>query len=170
MADFVGKSFVATLLCASEKKTGPVDFLRGGGIAGSGWLVQGDQSGEPLQLRFGYVSHTEDRFHYHISAAASARHYAGAKLGTSANGYLGFYQVADVVDYWKLELEGENLDPSHIEFTLRDHRGHRVSATTQAMGDFWTSFRPKPLADVDFLSVDKGREVFFRARVLRYVQ
>lgn len=169
MADFIGRSFVATLLCASEKQTAPVDFLRGGGIAGSGWLVQGDQSGQPLALRFDYVNHTEDRFHYHISAAASAQHYAGAKLGVSANGYLGFYQVAEVVDYWKLELEGENLDPRHIEFTLRDHRGHKVGATTQSMSDFWTSFRPKPLTKVEFLNVDSGEEVFFQARVLRYL-
>ena len=169
MADFIGKSFVATLLCASRKKTAPVDFLRGGGMAGSGWLVQGNQSGHPLALRFDYISHTEDRHHYHISATSTAQHYAGAKLGVSANGYLGFYQVAEVVDYWKLELEGENLDPNHIEFTLRDHRGHRVGATAEAMGDFWTSFTPKPLAEVDFLNVDVGQEVFFRAKLLRYV-
>lgn len=169
MADFIGKSFIATLLCASEKTTAPVDFLRGSGIAGSGWLVQGDQSGQALQLRFDYVSHTDDRFHYHISAAPSAQHYAGAKLGVSRNGYLGFYQVAQVVDYWKLELEDENLDASHIVFTLRDHRGHKVGATTESMADFWTSFRPKPLTEVEFLNVDSGREVFFQAKVLRYL-
>jgi hypothetical protein len=169
MADFIGKSFIATLLCASEKETAPVDFLRGAGIAGSGWLVQGDQSRQVLQLRFDYISHTEDRFHYHISAAANTQSYSGAKLGVSVNGYLGFYQVAEVVDYWKLQLEGENLDSSHIEFTLRDHRGHRVGATTEAMSDFWTSFRPKPLTEVVFLNVDSGKEVFFQARVLKYL-
>lgn len=168
MADFIGKSFVATLLCASEKQTAPVDFLRGAGLAGGGWLVQGDQSGVPLKLRFDYISHSEDRFHYHISAHSSTEHYAGAKLGISAGGYLGLYQIAQVVDYWKVELVGENASAGHIEFTLRDHRGYRVGATTGAMGDFWTGFRPKPLTDVEFLNVESGREVFFQAAIISY--
>lgn len=170
MADFIGKSFIATLLCASEKQTAPVDFLRGAGIAGSGWLVQGDQSGLPLPLRFDYIRHTDDRFHYHISAAAGADHYAGARLGVSVGGYLGLYQVAKVSDDWKLELEDDNLDPDHIVFTLRDHRGHRVGVTTEVTGDFWTGFRPKPLVDVEFLNVDKGREVFFQATIVTFLE
>jgi hypothetical protein len=170
MANISGKSFIATLYCATEREVAPIDHIRSSDIAGEGWLVQGEESRNPLLLRFDFIEHVDDRIHYMISAAPGTRHYAGAKLGISRNGYLGFYSVADVSDYWKIELAGNNEESDHIEFIWRDHRGYRVGVTKENRGSFFFGFGPtSPFEKVNFLNVDKGSTAFFAADIIRYV-
>ena len=87
------------------------------------WLMAGGDQGS-IRLDFTFDSKTQDRLHYHISLSGPARPHK--KLGLSFNGYLGFYQRAEVTDYWKIEpLE---LTEHGLICHLRDHQGYRAGA------------------------------------------
>ncbi|HAB02225.1 MAG TPA: hypothetical protein DCE25_04535 [Pseudomonas sp.] len=94
----------------------------------NGWLMAGG-SDDSAALDFSFDSMTEDRLHFHISLYGTPER---QKLGISRNGFLGFYQVADVTDYWK--IEPLQLTAQGLLCNLRDHQGQRVALTadTQA--------------------------------------
>lgn len=169
MADISGRSFIATLLSTTDKDLYPIGYLKDGSVAGDGWLIQSKSSKPNVAFRFDFIEHIEDRIHYTISAAPDGP-YGGAKVGVSRNGYLGFYEVAEVCDFWKVELEGDNDNPSYFDFVLRDHRGHRVSAVSEPRGGFWTSFTPAKRSErLLFLNTEEGDIVHFRGHILKYV-
>lgn len=166
MEEIAGKSFIATLMGGHESATGPINYLRGHNLGAGGWLVHGAQVGDAAPLMFHYLEHTEDRIHFQISVAGDDE-YAGAVLGVNGSGYLGFYDVSEVSDFWKIEVlhqEGEN----DFFFMLRDHRGHRVSATQESLqrGSFWTGSTLKtPVTTFGYLSVETGTPLTLRATV-----
>ncbi|MCI0911792.1 hypothetical protein [Pseudomonas putida] len=87
------------------------------------WLMAGGDQAS-LRLDFTFDSSTQDRLHHHISLSGPAQ--PPKKLGLSLNGYLGFYQRAEVTDYWKIEpLE---LTEHGLICYLRDHQGYRAGA------------------------------------------
>lgn len=167
MADITGKSFIATLLSTTGQHVFPIGYLRDGSIAGDGWLIQDDRAPEGTPLQFDFIKVADTRHYYTISAAPGSS-YAGAKLGISRNGYLGFYKVADVSDCWKIELEGNQAHPDVFEFLLRDHRGYRVGSLPETQGGFWTSFKPADKSrTVRFLNVEAGDIVHFQGHIVR---
>ncbi|WP_409277835.1 hypothetical protein [Pseudomonas defluvii] len=169
MADISGKSFIATLLSTTGEYLYPIGYLKDNSVAGDGWLVQSEQDEPNVAFRFDFIEHIGDRIHYNISAAPDGA-YGGAKVGVSRNGYLGFYQVAEVSDYWKVELEGDNDNPATFEFLLRDQRGHRVAAVSEPRGGFWSSFTPAARsAQTLFLNTEIGDIVHFQGRILKYL-
>lgn len=166
MADIAGKSFIATLLSTTGDGFFPVGYLTDTSVAGDGWLIQSTQEQHDAVFRFDFIETVGDRIHYTISAAPGTA-YEGAKVGISRNGYLGFYRIAEVADFWKIELEGSQADPEAFEFVLRDHRGYRVGSVSEPQGGFWTSFHPAQSARrVRFLNVEAGDIVHFRGEII----
>jgi hypothetical protein len=86
------------------------------------WLIAGGDK-ESLYMDFTYHSHSDDRLHYHISIPGHSR---PRRLGQSRNNYLGFYEITDVTDYWKIEPL-VHTDQGLI-CHLRDHQGYRAGA------------------------------------------
>jgi len=86
------------------------------------WLMAGGNRSS-LCMDFTFDSLTEDRLHYHISIPG---HSKPKKLGKSLNHYLGFYEIADITDCWKIEPL-EETDQGLI-CHLRDHEGYRAGA------------------------------------------
>ncbi|MCX2889438.1 MULTISPECIES: hypothetical protein [Pseudomonas] len=122
------RSFSARLYAIDSDRTVPLHQSTGterwdwGFEPQSGWLMAGGTAPSIL-LSFAFHSQSEDRLHFHIRPVGSQ---ARKKLGLSRNGYLGFYELAQVSDYWKLEpLE---LTEHGLICYIRDHEGHRVGA------------------------------------------
>ncbi|MBF8794026.1 hypothetical protein IRZ70_14520 [Pseudomonas monteilii] len=86
------------------------------------WLQAGGAKESPV-FHFAFQSHAEGRYHFVITGTGWR---ASQKLGTSRNGYLGLYEVADVTDFWKLEPLSWTEQGLHCRW--RDHRGHQVKA------------------------------------------
>lgn len=168
MIDINGKSFLATLVCITDEGAGPVDFTRSETIAAGGWLTQGAQSNEGCLLRFDFVERVEERLHYRISAGPSTPGFAGAKLGVSRNGYLGFYEVAQVSDLWKIELLEHDEEPDYFECHLRDMRGYRVAASKERMGRP-IGLEPNWRDIVRYLNVDEGKIATFEVSIIQYL-
>jgi len=169
MVDITGKSFIAMVQCRSAHGEGLVDYLRRDDVAGSGWLVQTDEPGQAMTLRFDYVGHTPLRMHYRISAHAAGL-YSKASLGVSRNGYLGLYHVAGVIDYLKLEIVPSEGEPDCFEFFMRDRRGYRVKVSREDRSNFYFGFdRRGPNDVVNFLNVEKGEAAHFGAKIIQYL-
>jgi len=173
MADINGRSFIATLQSRAGDKVYPVGYLRDASIEGSGWLIQrsGPQTAQrKATLRFDFLEHAGNRLHYKISCTQDPL-FDGAKLGVSRNGYLGFYEVAQVQPFWKLELNTYDPGPDLFEFILRDDRGYRVGCVVEAKGGFWTGIGNSGPASqrIRFLNVEEGEIVYFQAKILRYL-
>lgn len=163
------KSFSATLLAVSQDETGWVECSPDNGLAQGGWLVHRAQAHSPLALCFDYVSEGQGRLHYNISAGPETPGYAGAKLGVSANGFVGLYQVAGVSDFWKVQVIAAGAEPGSFDFILRDHRGHVVRSQAKhfRQGSFWTgSTHLSPLLQHNYLSIEAGKPIVFRASTL----
>ncbi|HAB02227.1 MAG TPA: hypothetical protein DCE25_04545 [Pseudomonas sp.] len=127
--DGYAKSFTGRLYAIALEKYVPLrlshssDKWNWGFTPQDDWLLAGGDAAS-IQLEFVFDSHTDDRLHFHISLPNSG--YPAKKLGVSRNGYLGFYQLAQVIDYWKIEpLE---MTDEGLICHLRDHQGHRVAA------------------------------------------
>ena len=170
MATISGRSFIATLHSTTNgEQVYPVGYLRNRAMDGSGWLVQRASQHPALErtavFRFDFIEEVGDRLHYSISAGPDTE-YAGAKVGASRNGYLGFYSVAQVRDFWKIELTHE-YDDGTFDFVLRDHRGYRVGCLTEPNGGFWTGVGVAAHASkaVRFLNVEEGDILHFRAHI-----
>ncbi|AXM96582.1 hypothetical protein ACU5P1_22430 [Pseudomonas plecoglossicida] len=86
------------------------------------WLMAGG-NGSSIYMDFTFDSLTDDRLHYHISIPGRER---PKKLGKSLNHYLGFYERAEVHDYWK--IEPLQLTDDGLICHLRDHEGYRTGA------------------------------------------
>ncbi|BBH48212.1 hypothetical protein [Pseudomonas sp. KU43P] len=86
------------------------------------WLMAGGNKGS-VYMDFTFDSHTDGRLHYHISIPGRSR---PKRLSQSLNNYLGFYEIADVTDYWKIEPL-EQTDHGLV-CHLRDHKGYRAGA------------------------------------------
>jgi hypothetical protein len=164
-----GKSFIANLLCVTSKGEGEVDFLRSSDAAGSGWLVQGTEGHGTLSLQFDFVEQQDNRLHYRISGAPGTQDYAGARLGVSRNGYVGFYDVLKIHAYWKIEPLFEGSEPDYFEFHLRDSRGYRVGTVREHEGSFWTGLDGPLKRKVNFLNVEDGSIAVFGAIITRYL-
>ncbi|WDY58634.1 hypothetical protein [Pseudomonas sp. PSKL.D1] len=93
------------------------------------WLQAGGNQDSPT-FSFHFDSASEDRLHYHITIPGPRKTIPGdpvpKKLGVSRNGYLGFYWVTDVTDYWK--IEPLQMTAAGLICHWRDHRGYRVGA------------------------------------------
>lgn len=169
MADINGRSFSAKLLSTTGGGIYPVSYLKNQNVADNGWLIQDTDNQRYTPLRFDFIEARDDRLHYNISAAEGSG-YAGAKLGVSRNGYLGFYSVANVSDFWKIELEGDPHQPDIVNFLLRDAQGHRVASVSERIDSFWFSMHPVDRFKVhSFLNVERGDIVHFQAQILRYL-
>lgn len=169
MDEFITRSFSATLVATCEGEGGGVECSVAKGLAQDGWLVHRAEADSPLVLIFDYISHGQGRVHYHISAGPGTPGYAGARLGVSKNGYLGLYQVAEVNDFWKVQVTAQGDAPGEFEFMLRDHRGHVVSSLPKRhrQGSFWTGATHfSPVHQVNYLSVEAGSPILFRASLL----
>lgn len=167
MADITGRSFIATLLSTTGGKVYPVGFVHDNSLAGNGWLIQQGSSRDGVALRFDFIEAVGSRLHYHISAAPGTA-YEGAKVGVSRNGYLGFYSVASVTDYWKIEPGPEDTEPGSWQFMLRDSRGYRVGVLLEPVGGAWTSLNPGERARaVRYLNVESGDTLYFQANILK---
>lgn len=168
MSDIVGKSFIARIRSITPKLRGPIVFSSRHELGKSGWLLRGAADMAAVPLRFDYVSHTDDRIHYQISAAPAAHDYAGAKLGVSINGYLGFYHVASVEDDWKVELIGDGSIAQGFHFYLRDSHGQRVAVYSreELLGN-QSAPNPANLRYFDYLNVWYGQIVQLEAQVLQ---
>lgn len=171
MATINGQSFIATLISNSGDGVFPIGYLRDNSIAGNGWLIQRTGK-EAIQcstaFRFDFIEEVGDRLHYTISAAPDTD-YAGAKVGLSRNGYLGFYSVTEVTDFWKIELVKNHEHPSYFDFVLRDAQGHRVGSVSEPKGGFWTGVGGTGSASkhIRFLNVHQGDTLYFQARILQ---
>lgn len=168
-AGHIRTSFSATLLTVSEGKTEVVECSSGAGLAQDGWLIHRADVDAPLVLHFDYISHSQDRVHYNISAGPQTPGYSGARLGVSANGFVGLYQVAAVSDFWKVQLVSAEDMPGMFDFILRDHRGHVVKSHVKRFrrGSLWTgSTHLSPWHEVNYLSVETGEPIVFRATML----
>lgn len=163
--DFIrGKSFVATLEVLNHGYEAAVCCKPWDGYVGGGWLVRGAGNDVPVAMRFDYMESRQDRDHFNIRAASGE--YADAKLGTSLNGYLGFYSVAEVSDLWKIEWVGS---PGSGRFIWRDHRGYRVASVAgpESTGTILDHYRQQPGSTLDYLCVEKGEVLQFQAHVLK---
>jgi hypothetical protein len=166
MADITGRSFIATLLSTTGSKVYPVGFLYDNSLDGNGWLIQHKNPRKAVALRFDFIEAVGNRLHYHISGAPGTT-YAGAKVGVSRNGYLGFYSIASVTDYWKIELGPDEPEPDLAQFILRDCRGYRVGALAESVGGFWTGVKPVTCSEiVHYLNVESADTLYFQARLL----
>jgi len=169
MVDIRQRSFRATLHAQGEGVAGAIECSVGKGVAQDGWLVHRSQPDNPLVLCFDYVSDGPGRVHYHISAGPATPGYAGARLGVSANGYLGLYQVAEASHFWKVQVTANLGASGPLEFVLRDHRGHVVKSRPKrfSQGSFWTgATHLSPVRQVDYLSVEAGTPLLFSATIL----
>lgn len=120
------ESFRGRIYLLQDGQAIPLRFSRSsdrfdwGITPGDDWLQAGGDQDSPV-LQFTYHSRSEGRLNFMICGTGSQ---AGKRLGISRNGYLGLYQHAEVVDYWKiepLEVSGEDLI-----CRWRDHLGHQV--------------------------------------------
>lgn len=169
MVDITGRSFTATLLSTTGAEVYPVGFLYTNALDGNGWLIQQQNPGKAVVLRFDFVEVVGNRLHYHISGAPGTA-YAGAKVGVSRNGYLGFYSIASVTDYWKIELGPDEPEPGTAQFILRDPRGYRVGALAEPVGGSWTSLTPGDRSEVvRYLNVESGDTLYFQACLLEWL-
>ncbi|WP_213875907.1 hypothetical protein [Pseudomonas sp. dw_358] len=120
---------------------------------------------ESIAMRFDFIDHVEGRDHFNISAASGE--YMGAKLGISRNGYLGFYSIAEVTDFWKLQWVGSSDSGQCI---WRDHRGHRVSVITRVdpPANIRQPQTPQNILNrtFDYLSAEEGQVLDFQVRIL----
>lgn len=127
--DSYGESFTGRLYAIAVEQLVPLRLSRSsdkwnwGFTPQDDWLMAGGEASS-INLKFEFDSHTDDRLHYHISLPNSGN--PAKRLGLSRNGYLGFYQLAEVTEYWKVEPL-EMTDEGLICY-LRDHQGHRVAA------------------------------------------
>lgn len=167
MSDISGKSFIARISSVTEDFSGPLNISSYVEIAKSGWLLRGRGEQRAVALRFNYLRHDAERHHYSISSAEQG-HYYGAELGVSQNGYLGFYHVASVTDFWKVELTGEGSVEAGFHFVLRDHRGHRVAAHSidELFGNL-ANTHAGSAKTFDYLSVQHGEILELRADAVK---
>lgn len=166
MTAIAGKSFIARLACVTPAFEGPITFSTGHQIAKSGWLLRGNRAQQGVPLRFDYISEGNDRILYHVSGAPGAGDYAGARLGVSTNGYLGFYHVSSVTGAWKIELLSDGSLEEGGHFLLRDQHGQRVAVNTR-MEPWGNLANPHPsnMRRFDYLSVWEGEIVEFQLTV-----
>lgn len=94
---------------------------------GDDWLVA-REGRTPTQMEFRYISNSEDRLRYHIHLSGQP----DKRLGVSRNGYLGFYRIANVTDYW--EIEPLSLDSGILLCHVRDQSGNRVKVINYVPG------------------------------------
>lgn len=125
-----------------------------------GWLTAGGHE-EAAALQFDFDSMTDDRLHYHISLVGAG---APQKLGISRNGYLGFYRVAEVTDYWK--IEPLRMTAQGLVCNLRDHQGQRaaVAADTRLGGS--GEIPRDGSQDEAFMNVSHGETFEFLLKVI----
>lgn len=171
MANINGRSFIATLKSTTHGEVLSVGYTSHASLSDdNGWLVQSEHGQPSAKLQFDFIEDAGNRLHYRISAAPGTD-YDGAKLGVSRNGYLGFYKNAEVTDFWKLELYGDDSHPELFSFVLRDARGYRVGSMEGAAGGFWTGLGNKlpPTTRLRFLNVEEGDIVYFQARIRQYL-
>lgn len=169
MTNISGRSFIATLVCVTEKQSGAVDFTRTPDIGGDGWLTQGAQAEEVFKLRFDFIEHIGERLHYRITADADAGMHAHARLGVSRNGYLGLYKEAEVTDPWKIEMLEHEAKADYFECYLRDARGYRAGVINERRGNFITGIDSRWNEFIDFLNVRLGRVARFQVTIVEYV-
>lgn len=162
MSNITGKSFIASISSVTESFGGPIHISNLGRSGRSGWLLLGRKGERAVSLRFDYVSHSEDRHHYHISAV-DAGDYEGARLGVSRNGYVGLYQVASVSDVWKVQLTGRGSVEEGFHFFLRDHLGQRVAVYPLEESLPSTSSINLKYQTFDYLNVESGDILEFKA-------
>lgn len=167
MDDLTGKSFICKLRSITPGLTGEIGFSTRHEIGKSGWLIRGDAGLPAVPLRFDYLSHTQDRIYYDISAAPARHDYSGAKLGVSINGYLGFYHRARVADAWKVERVGDASVEHGFRFYLRDSHGQRVaiSSEEEQLGNL-ANPHPGNRKRYDYLSVWYGEITRLEAQIL----
>jgi hypothetical protein len=167
MSDITGKSFTATIISVTKGFIGPINISYHPQVAKSGWLLRGRGDIGAVTLRFDYVSHNEDRHHYHISATDTG-HYEGARLGVSQNGYVGLYHVASVSNIWKVELTGTGSVEEGFHFFLRDHWGQRVAVYPQKE-QFGNLANPSSINSriFEYLNVENGEILEFKAGNVR---
>jgi hypothetical protein len=168
----IHRSFIATLTCGSisGEEHISVDYLRTSYPGWSGWLMRGNYSGVPLQFRFDYIEHTDDRVHYIIRAVESNTDYPNGRLDANHDGYLGFYQQDEVWDFWKVQAwENEGVADSS-NFVLRDHRGYRVGVKRERSAGGQYHPTTKAPDYVDFLSTEHRDIGLFRAKISKYVE
>ena len=167
MEGLPGKSFVAQVACVSPGYCGPIAYSTHPQIAKSGWLLRSHRDAMPVPLRFDFLEALGERLHYKISGAQGAGDYEKAVLGISTNGYAGFYQVANVAGFWKVQVTGEGSLENNFRFLLRDHHGQRLAINTEEEV-FGNLANPHPgnTRRFDYLSVWHGEVVEFEARIL----
>lgn len=161
MSDSWNKSFIASLYSVTVGHRGRIGIsLIEGGVADDGWLqiLDDHRITKPVNFRFHYISHSveDNRIHCNITCTSDTGQYRGARLGVSDSGYLGFYQVAQVTDFWKLEPAGDWVleEEQDVLFTLRDHNGFRVANEPHYGG---------------FLNIHQGEILQIKAKVLRVI-
>jgi len=131
--DTYANSFRARLYLHEEGRNTPLrlsqpnDKFSWGVSPENDWLQTGGN--EPsLIISFDYHSMEDNRLHYHLHIPGRSKQGSGPqvprRLGVSTNGYLGFYWIAEVTDYWKIEPLQETEEG--LLCHLRDHLGHRV--------------------------------------------
>ncbi|MCX2687598.1 hypothetical protein OO306_18865 [Pseudomonas sp. DCB_AW] len=119
-----------------------------------GWLCTDDKRGftasfKPIEFTFTFVNATNNRLYYRINSATGPTFLSG-RLEQNSNGWLGMYGYAwgddlancifppsllarlpALQDMWKMELldawDGDLESAEHVEFYLRDEKGHRVA-------------------------------------------
>jgi hypothetical protein len=167
MDDIIGKSFIARVRSVTPQFSGPIGFSSRHEFGKSGWLLRGGSDMPAVPLQFDYLKHEDDRLYYDISAAPARHEYAGAKLGVSINGYLGFYQLAKVTDAWKVELIGDGSIKEGFRFYLRDSDGQRVAVSSEEeqLGNL-ANPQPSNLRRYDYLNVSVGQIIELEAQVL----
>ncbi|MBF7142526.1 MULTISPECIES: hypothetical protein [Pseudomonas] len=170
MADINGRSFIATLQSAQADVWYPVGFTTDAPSEMEGWLIQCKTPQAGAMFQFDFIRQSGTRLYYNISGAPGSP-WAGAKLGVSSDGYVGFYTIASVTDPWKIELVLDNSHPDYCHFYLRDHRGHRIGAIKEWFGNFsFISVRRYPPHQTHYwLNVDKGDVLYFQAHILEYL-
>ncbi len=170
MADISGRSFIATLHSAQADTWFPVGFTTNAPSEMEGWLIQCEQPQAEATFQFDFIKESGTRLYYNISGAPGTP-WAGARLGVSASGYAGFYNIASVTDPWKIERVLDNTHPHYACFYLRDHRGHRVGAIRECFGNFsYLSLGKYPPHQTHYwLNVDRGDVLYFQARILKYI-
>jgi hypothetical protein len=169
VADINGKSFIATLASTTDGVIYPVGYLDDSSLAGDGWLIQAERDQPKAAFRFDFIEESGTRLLYTLSAAEGTP-YAGARVGVSRNGYLGFYSRAAVTEPWKIELGDDPLVPDTFNFLLRDSRGYRVGSVKESKGGFWTGLTPADRSrSIRYLNVEEGDVVYFQGAVLDYL-
>lgn len=167
MEDLAGKSFVAQVACVSQGYCGAITYSTHPQIAKSGWLLRGHRNDTPVPLRFDFLEDQGERLHYKISGALGAGDYEQAVLGVSTNGYAGFYHIANVTGFWKVQLTGEGSQANSFRFLLRDHLGYRLAICSEGeMCGNLANPHPDNTRRFDYLNVLKGEIVEFEARIM----